>query len=263
MTVIMTLILGVVMITAAQGTEHGSNNKGFDIAAHSDHSDSGFSDSKVELKMILHNAVGTETTRSMSIRTLEILNDDLGDRSLIVFESPADVSGTALLSHARILDPDDQWLFLPALKRTKRISSVNKSGPFMGSEFAFEDLTSEELYKFEYKFLRSEPCGDLVCDVVERTPRYAHSGYKRQIAWFDQAIHQLRKVEFYDRRDEVSKVMTVEDYRQYQDKYWRAHNYSMVNVKTKKSTDLIYGDYQFKSGLNKRDFERVALRRVR
>ncbi|MES9851403.1 MAG: outer membrane lipoprotein-sorting protein [Candidatus Thiodiazotropha sp. L084R] len=257
------LMIGVVMTPTIQGAIGGDKDKGFDIAARSDRSDTGFGNSRVELKMILYNGAGSETTRSMSIHTLEIPSDDLGDRSLIVFENPADVSGTALLSHARILDPDDQWLFLPALKRTKRISSVNKSGPFMGSEFAFEDLTSEELNKFEYNFLRSEPCSDLVCDVVERVPRYEHSGYKRQIAWFDQDIHQLRKIEFYDRRNELSKVMTVKDYRQYQDKYWRAHNYSMINVKTKKSTDLVYSDYQFKLGLSKHDFERAALRRIR
>ncbi len=257
------LILGVVVTPTIQGSAGGDKGKGFDIAARSDRSDIGFGSSRVELKMILSNGAGSETMRSMSIRTLEIPSDDMGDRSLIVFESPADVSGTAFLSHAHILDPDDQWLFLPALKRTKRVSSVNKSGPFMGSEFAFEDLTSEELNKFDYRFLRSENCADLICDVVERVPRYAHSGYKRQIAWFDQDIHQLRKVEFYDRRNELSKVMTVEDYRQYQDKYWRAHNYSMINVKTNKSTDLVYSEYQFELGLNKHDFERSALRRIR
>lgn len=260
-------IIGVAVMPAtqaiSQSAEKSSNNKGFTIAARSDRSDLGFGDSKVQLKMVLRNAAGAETSRSLFIQTLEKANEDVGDRSLIVFETPADIDGTAMLSHARILEPDDQWLFLPALKRTKRISSVNKSGPFVGSEFAFEDLTSQELNKYEYKYLRSEPCGNEVCDVVERIPRYENSGYKRQITLFDQSIHQLRKIEFYDRRDELTKVMTVENYRQYQDKYWRAHKFSMMNVKTQKSTDLVYGDYLFNTGLGQRDFEKVALRRVR
>jgi outer membrane lipoprotein-sorting protein len=262
--ILTTGILPITVVRAdSQNNVLDAQKKGYLIAARSDHSDQGFSDTKVRLIMVLRNTDDSKTTRRISIKTLEIPDDTLGDRSLIIFESPSDVSGTALLSHARILKPDDQWLFLPALKRTKRISSVNKSGPFMGSEFAFEDLTSEELNKFEYKYLRNESCGEEICDVVERIPRYEHSGYKRQLAWFDQTVYQLRKVEFYDRRNELVKIMEIEDYRNYQNKYWRAHKYTMVNVKTKKSTDLIYDDYQFKTGLGKRDFEKLALRRSR
>jgi len=246
--------------TVSAASVKGDEQKGFTIAARSDRSDIGFGDSKAQLKMILRNTVGAETHRSMHINTLEKDSEEVGDKTLIVFESPADIDGTAVLSYANILDPDDQWIFLPALKRTKRISSVNKSGPFVGSEFAFEDLTSQELNKYEYKYLRSEACDGLVCDVIERRPRYQNSGYIRQIVWVDQAIYQLRKVEFYDRRDELLKIMTIEDYRKYLDKYWRAHKFSMVNMKTKKSTDLVYNDYVLNTGLGNRDFKKSALR---
>ncbi len=241
----------------------GAEAKGFEVAARSDRSDLGFGDSSVYLKMVLRNAAGQETTRSLYIKTLEKPNENVGDKSLIVFDKPADIDGTALLSHARILEADNQWLFLPALKRTKRISSVNKSGPFVGSEFAFEDFTALELNKFTYRYLRSEACGDLTCDVVERKPRYEHSGYTRQLSWIDQDIHQVRRVEFFDRRGDLLKVLTLTDYRQYQDKFWRAHKLSMDNMQTKKHTDLNYSDYKFGSGLNERNFEKVALRRVR
>ena len=97
---------------------------GFEVAARSDRSDRGFGDSRVQLKMILRNAAGQETTRELEITTLEIPDEDVGDKSLVVFSTPRDIDGTALLSFARILEPDDQWLYLPALKRTKRISSA-------------------------------------------------------------------------------------------------------------------------------------------
>lgn len=238
-------------------------DKGFAIAARSDRSDRGFADSRVDLKMILRNKAGKESTRSLEITTLEIADESVGDRSLIVFDSPADIDGTALLSHAKILDPDDQWLYLPALKRTKRISSVNKSGPFVGSEFAFEDFTALELNKFTYRYLRAEPCSDLVCDVVQRDPRYEYSGYTRQIAWIDQRDYQIRKVEFYDRRGDLMKTLTLQDYRQYQGQYWRAHRLNMVNHQTGKSTDLLYDEYTFKVGLAERNFTRNVLRRIR
>ncbi|MGI9451941.1 MAG: outer membrane lipoprotein-sorting protein, partial [Geminicoccaceae bacterium] len=105
-----------------------AKEKGFEIAARSDRSDRGFADSVVDLTMVLRNTAGQESKRALSISTLEIPDEDTGDKSLVVFDSPKDIDGTALLSHAKILDPDDQWLYLPALKRVKRISSANKSG---------------------------------------------------------------------------------------------------------------------------------------
>jgi Outer membrane lipoprotein-sorting protein len=237
--------------------------RGFEVAARSDRSDRGFGDSRVALTMILRNAAGAESKRTLEIRTLEIPSEDLGDKSLTVFDSPRDIDGTALLSHAKILDPDDQWLFLPALKRIKRISSVNKSGPFVGSEFAFEDFTALELMKYDYKYLREEPCGDFMCDVVERYPRYEYSGYTRQISWVDQKVFQVRKVEFYDRRGDLLKTLTLKNYRLYKDKYWRALELNMVNQQTGKSTDLIYGDYVFGVGLKDNDFAKGALRRIK
>ena len=253
----------IVAATAAIANTGSPEEKGFAIAARSDRTDIGFGTSLVELKMVLRNAAGRETTRSLAIKTLEKPNEEVGDKSLIVFDSPSDIDGTALLSHARILKADNQWLFLPALKRTKRISSVNKSGPFVGSEFAFEDFTALELNKFTYKYLRSEPCGELTCDVVERIPRYKHSGYTRQVSWVDQDIFQVRRVEFYDRRGDLLKVLSLDDYRQYQDRIWRAHRLSMVNVQTKKETDLLYSDYNFDTGLDAGDFEKSVLRRIR
>lgn len=245
------------------GAPGSIERRGWDVAARADRSDRGFHDSTVDLRMVLRNAAGHETTRTLRIATLEVPADDLGDRSLVVFETPGDIEGTALLSHARILDPDDQWLYLPALKRIKRISSVNKSGPFVGSEFAFEDFTALELHKYTYRWLRQEACGDLTCDVIERFPRYEHSGYTKQVSWVDTDVFQVRKVDFYDRRGDLLKSLALDDYRLYDDAYWRAHRLSMVNHQTAKETDLLYSDYRHGLGLREGDFERGALQRVR
>jgi len=237
--------------------------KGFAVAARSDRTDRGFTDSRVEMKMVLRNAAGQESQRTLALNTLEIPDEQVGDKPLIVFDSPADIDGTALLSHAKILDADDQWLYLPALKRIKRISSVNKSGPFVGSEFSFEDFTALELNKYTYKYLREEACGEMTCDVVERTPRNEHSGYTKQIAWVDQRDFQVRKVDFYDRRGDLLKTLERKDYRQYDGKYWRAHLLAMTNHQSKKSTDLVFGEFAFKTGLRERDFVKNTLKRIR
>ena len=235
---------------------------GFEIAARADRSDRGFDDSEVELEMVLRNAAGKESRRTLKIVTLEIVDETLGDKSMVIFDNPNDIKGTALLSHAKILDPDDQWLFLPALKRVKRISSTNKSGPFVGSEFAFEDFTALELNKYDYTWLREEEYAGLVTDVIERSPRYENSGYTRQVSWVDRDIFQVRKVEFYDRRGDLLKTLTLADYRNY-DGVWRSQRMEMVNHQTGKSTDLIYGEYRFGIGLEEDDFVKGRLARLR
>ncbi len=251
------LLVTETSLAQAQSAEE----KGFEIAARSDRSDRGFGDSVVDLTMVLRNAAGQETKRALSISTLEIQDEDVGDKSLVVFDSPKDIDGTALLSHAKILDADDQWLYLPALKRVKRISSTNKSGPFVGSEFAFEDFTAIELNKYDYKWLREEEVDGVMMDVVERYPRYENSGYARQVAWVDQEIFQIRRVDFFDRRDDLLKTLLLEDYRDY-DGVWRSHQFLMTNHKTGKSTDLIYDGYKMKTGLDGNDFVKGVLKRI-
>ena len=96
--------------------------------------------------MVLKNRHGDESERDLRIRILEVEGD--GDKSLSIFDSPGDVKGTAFLTFTHKFADNDQWLYLPALKRVKRISSGNRSGSFMGSEFAYEDISSEETEKF-------------------------------------------------------------------------------------------------------------------
>ena len=262
-TISLVLIAAFTLSLADRSNATVADEKGFDIAARSDRSDLGFGDSEVELTMILRNAAGQSATRSLRITTLEKPDESVGDKSLVLFNTPRDIRGTALLSHAKILDPDDQWLYLPALKRVKRISSSNKSGPFVGSEFAFEDFTAIELNKFDYRYIGEEACSELLCDVVERLPRYENSGYTKQIAWVDQTDYQIRKVEFYDRRGDLLKVLELKDYRAYENGVWRAHLLVMTNVHTNKQTDLVYGDYEFGIGLTGNDFVKGRLSRLR
>jgi len=264
---LLSLALLVVSVPALAETDV---EKGYKIAARSDRSDRGFADSESTATMILRNAQGQESKRVLLQRIKEVPDENFGDKSVIVFESPADVDGTALLSHAKILDPDDQWLYLPALKRVKRISSKNKSGPFVGSEFAFEDFTAQEQGKFDYKFLREEPCGhdaSVTCDVVERYPKYEFSGYTRQVTWIDQKDYQVHQIDFYDRKDALLKTLTFTDYKSYKtagnDNVWRAHKLVMKNHLTGKSSDFIFGDFKFDLNLNDNDFEKGVLKRVR
>jgi len=235
--------------------------KGLAIAVKADQADSGWGDQTSNMTMILRNRNGDESIRKIRSKALEVKGD--GDKSLTIFDEPKDVQGTAFLSFTHSHKPDDQWLYLPALKRVKRISSKNKSGPFMGSEFAFEDLTSQEVDRYTYKWLRDEELDGKPVYVIERRPTYKHSGYTRQVAWVDKNILRPVKIDFYDRKDSLLKTLTIKDYKQYKDKFWRPGTMDMVNHQTGKSTTLTFSDYQFGSGLSDRDFDRNALKRAR
>lgn len=235
--------------------------RGLEIAIEADTRNTGFGDTRTTMQMTLRNRNGDERTRQMRSSTLEVLDD--GDMSLIVFDDPADVKGTALLTHSHKVDQDDQWLFLPALKRVKRISSSNKSGPFVGSEFAYEDLSSQEVEKYTYKYLRDESMDGREHFVIERYPVDRKSGYTRQVAWIDKEEYRTWKVEFYDRKKSLLKTLTQQDFQQYLEKYWRAKKMDMVNHQTGKSTTLSFETYEFAIGLDAGDFTRNSLAKAR
>ncbi len=235
--------------------------KGLAITIESDKRDTGWSDQFSELKMILRNKGGQESTRDLDIKTLEVLDD--GDKSLSLFHTPKDVSGTAFLSYSHALKPDEQWLYLPALKRVKRIASANKSGPFVGSEFAYEDIASQEVEKYKYKWLKDEVIDGKDCFVIERFPQYENSGYQRQIVWLDKTIYHPLKIEYYDRKNALLKTLTTSGYKQYLDKYWRPAKMHMINHQTGKETDLLWLSYRFNNDFTDRDFDRNSLKRSR
>jgi hypothetical protein len=238
-----------------------SANQGLAVAREADRRDSGWRDFQAEMTMVLGNRFGQKSTRQMIVRGLEVQGD--GDKSLTVFQSPADVQGTAFLSFAHRTRSDDQWLYLPSIKRVKRIASDNRSGPFMGSEFAYEDITAEEVEKYTYKYLREANFDGAACHVVERVPVDPDSGYSRQIAYYDIEHYRLQKIEYFDRRGDSYKTLRFAGYRRYLDRYWRAHDMFMENHQTGKTTRLLWKDYRFRTGLGERHFRQNALQRAR
>ena len=258
------LLLNLLWLSAsnlaqAEDTSADKAAKGLAIAQEADARDTGWQDSTASMHMVLINAAGQRSERDLRIKSLEVIGD--GDKSQSIFDSPKDVQGTAFLSFSHALEADEQWLYLPALKRVKRISSANKSGPFMGSEFAFEDLSSSEVAKYSYEYLRDETIAGVDCFVVRSVPQYASSGYKYRDAWIDKEHYRVHKVDFYDRKGSLLKTLTQTGYRQYLDKFWRADVFTMVNHQTNKSTELRWQDYTFKVGLTDADFNRNSLMR--
>jgi predicted RND superfamily exporter protein/outer membrane lipoprotein-sorting protein len=239
-----------------------SEKKGMDIVIEQNLRNEGFKDHTTSMQMVLRNKNGNESIRQLRVNTLEVMED--GDKMMIIFDSPRDVKGTGFLTYTHKVGDDDQWLYLPALKRVKRISSQNKSGSFMASEFSYEDFSSQEIEKFTYKWIKDDNYEDQDYYVVERYPvDKNNSGYTRQVMWIDKSEYRTWKIEFYDRKNSLQKTLTTNGFVEYQDKYWRANEMIMVNHQNGKSTLLRFSDYRFATGLTEADFNTNSLARVK
>ena len=240
---------------------YADEQRGLEIAKQADLKDTGYNDSTARLVMELKNKQGNTSIRHVRVKNLEVEND--GDKGMSIFDQPADIKGTAFLTYSHSLKADEQWLYLPSLKRIKRISSKNKSGPFMGSEFAYEDISSQEVDKYTYKYIKDETISGIDCFVIERYPAYEHSGYTRQIAWINKQEYRPEKIDFYDRKNSLLKTLIYTDYKQYLGQFWRADKMHMENHQTGKSTLLSWFDYKFRTGLTDNDFSRNSLKRAK
>lgn len=248
---------GIPMSAVAQTAEE----KGLTIAQAMDRRDTGYGDFTSTMLMTLKDQHGKERTRKIRMKTLEVEGE--GDKNLIVFDLPNDIKGTAFLNFTHRFGDDDQWLYLPSLKRVKRISARNKSSSFMGSEFSYEDMASQEIEKYTYKYIRDDVFEDQDCFVVEFTPLDGeNSGYSRKLIWIDKSEYRIWQVEFYDRKNELLKTLTYAGYKAYLEKYWRPAVMTMVNHQTGKSTRLDFSDYLFGVGLTESDFTTRALQRA-
>jgi hypothetical protein len=260
------IVLLVALATAARAAPPPGATpaeQGLNLARAAEAADAGFGAFTATGEMVLSDAQGRSARRGFEVKKLEGTED--GDRTLIVFAWPPDIRDTALLTHAHDAGDDDQWLYLPALKRVKRIASRTRAGAFVGSEFAYEDLVPTEIEKFSYRYQGKQPCPgapDLACHVNERTPRDAGSGYSRQVVWLDDVHYRLWKVDYYDRAGALRKTLTAQDYAVYRERFWRPARLLMRNVVSGKSTLMRWEAYDFGVQLGEQDFTTRALERV-
>ena len=230
----------------------------FELAQKSDAVMRGYEDAKSEMVMTLINANGQERQRTMKSMILE---KDGGDKSLMEFLTPADVKGTKFLSYEHADKDDDQWLYLPALKRVKRIASKNKSGSFMGSEFSYEDLTAFNIDKYNYSGDAKEVRVDgKKMYKGERIPKSKNSGYTKQVSWTTIDTFLTMKVDYYDRKKELLKTAIFSGYKKI-DGVWRVSKIEMINHQNDKKTVLLWKNETIKNGLKDRDFNKRVLKR--
>ncbi len=235
-----------------------AGEQGYEIMRQVIESYDGFLHVTGDLEMILINKSGKKKKRTMKIFAHEQDND--GDHFILLFKRPRDVQGTALLTYTHYNGINDQWIYLPAFKRTKRIADKSKTSPFMGSEFSYEDLNNMELPMYEYRFIKDDSLGDIPCHVVEIIPTYPNSAYSFAEVWVNQHEMRMEKIEFHDKDGVHFKTLTPTDYFKYEEKFWHPDKLTMVNHKNGKMTEFIIHTLDYMMPLRKNMFTTGALR---
>lgn len=240
----------------AQATESAAD-KGRHFAEQWRLSDAGYQDSTASIRMTLIEKGGASSDRFMRMSSLETASaaKNIGDKVLLTFAAPASIKDSKVLIHSMVREGDQVWLYLPALKRVKRVASADRSGSFSGSEFSYEDIGSMEVGNYEYEWLRNEPCGDGQCAVVKQVPLYLYSGYSHIVVWYDVKDYRQLKIDYYDRKGSLFKTLSLTDYEQFLGKYWRALTMNMVNHVTGKKSVLKSSDVYFRTGMRETSFD--------
>lgn len=219
---------------------------------------SGYHDERLHAKMTIHESGGGRLEREMDILRWEGSGQG-GARTLVRFTLPADLMNTALLSQQNSGRADDQWLYLPAIRRTKRIVGSGRGGRFAGSHFSYDDLAPFDEKKFSYAKVRSENCGDSVCTVLQATPVKNESSPAHRLIWLDSRRQQLVRTEYLDAKSQVVKTAVFSDFVQ-SGKYFRPRKIVMTAADGG-FTELVVSEIQIPAGLKESDFTERALMR--
>jgi len=215
-------------------------------------------DQTSNLTMTLTNKSG-----SQRVRKIKQFTKDFGEveKKIMFFLSPADVKNTSFMNWSYDSDKsDDQWIYLPALKKTKRISSDSKSDSFMGSDFTYDDLGDRKLDDDTHKLLREDTINGNPCYVVESLSKDEDYMYSKTITWIRKDNFVGVKKEFYDEDGELLKILTIKKVEKISG-FWIITHSEMRNVQKNHKTSMVLSNVQVNSGVSASKFtERMMMR---
>jgi hypothetical protein len=208
----------------------------------------------------------TNSRGSTRIRELISYSKDYGkdEKTVMVFLEPADVEGVGYLSYTydELGRDDDTWLFLPALKRSRRISGSSRNDYFMGTDFTYDDMGDRKVKEDRHTFLREEELNGQLCWVVESVPLESRDMYSKRISWIRQDLDMRVKVEYYDRQGEFQKTLEIPQIRRI-DGVWTAEKMVMTNHLENHSTVLEFKNVQYNIPVEDTFFSVATLERGR
>ncbi len=205
----------------------------------------------------------TNKSGQTRVRKIQQFSKDLGDteKSIMFFQSPADVKNTSFMNWSYDSDKnDDQWIYLPALKRVKRISSDSKSDYFMGSDFTYDDLGDRKLTADNHKLLKEETVNGKVCYVVQSISKDEDNMYSKTTTWIDKSNFVGVKKEFYDEDEDLLKILTIIKVEKIAG-FYVITNSKMKNVQKNHSTTMTLSNVKVNTGISVSKFsERMMTR---
>jgi negative regulator of sigma E activity len=214
-------------------------------------------DQIAEMTMTLIKSTGRKRERKVKVWQ-KAFGD--GDRSLMRFLEPGDVAGTSFLVWEHENKDDDQWLYLPAQKKVRRISSDEKKDSFMGTDFSYEDLGSQHLDDYSYLLLPGEKIDGYDCYMIKSVPKQGiEKSYSKTVSWVRKDIFVTVKIDFFDKRGQLLKQLHVRALEKI-DGIWTETVMEMENVQKKHKTILTFENIIYNSGLQNDIFTERNLR---
>lgn len=214
------------------------------------------SDSRSDATFHLINDAGQERVRD-TVGETKLIPGTTDNRRIVVFKSPSDVKGTKTLLIEHTGSDDDIWIYLPAMKKVRRLVASNKKDSFVGTDFSYGDVIGHKVEDWNHKLLREEKADGKDCYVIESTPKSPetadHSGYSKRVSWIDKQSSVAVKGEIYDQNGELLKKTTSEDIQKVDAKNnkWQAMKLIAENVQTSHKTVIEFKN--FKAGVGVKD----------
>jgi uncharacterized protein len=221
-------------------------------------------DSTQDATFRLVNAQGQERVRETTGQT-KLLPGTPDNRRVIVFDSPADIRGTKTLLIEHSSADDDIWIYLPAMKKVRRLVASNKKDSFVGTDFSYGDVIGHKVEDWNHALVREERLGPSDCWVIESTPRTPQvadtSGYSRRISWIDKRSYVALRTDIFDVQGAFLKRLTQDDVREVdvENHRWQPMRLVAENAQTSHKTIIELRNFKANRGVSDAAFTPQAL----
>jgi len=209
---------------------------------------------------------GRERVRKMT-QASKLYDNGNTEKRIILFIEPADVKGTGLLTFDYKEKDDDIWLYMPALRKTRRIVSNEQAKSFMGSEFSYSDLMPPNMNNFNFKLLSDENIDNIECYKIEMLPNNdliaSENGFSKKVSWFGKEDFVIRKSIYFNLYGEKEKElisMNIKELDKVNHRY-RPMEMWMNNLLSNRKSKMIINEIVFNPDVKDEYFETSYLQK--
>jgi len=241
---------------------NGFSETAYEIAK-AEHDLSSGKTSSYTISVTLIDKNGKTRAREIASYTMK---DGKTDKTVMVFKTPKDVAGVSYLSFDYPDKADgsptdsDSWLYIPAMKKVRRISGSSKDDDFQGSDFSYDDIGKRSLGKDTFSILGEESVNGVDCWILESAAKDKKAKVSRRVLWISKETNVLQKAEYYDRQNRLLKTLACEQIEKING-YWTTLKMTMTNVQTKHQTIYELKDMQYDIPIPENFFSVSALER--